>query len=80
MTAKEKEEIKARIYRAEQLERRLEIVTDALAAIQYPEIGKGNGADPVWIAIERMPKEYRDAIAVVVKKWGESINEEYKKL
>lgn len=80
MTAKEKEEIKSRLERAEYLERMLELEPDALTAINYPEIGKGNGAEYVWLAIEKMPKNYRNVIADAVRLWGEDINEEYKKL
>lgn len=84
MTAKEKEEIKSRLERAEYLERTLAIVTDALSTINNPDfernISTESAARNVWYALRAMPKEYRDAIAVVVKKWGENINEEYKKL
>lgn len=84
MTAKEKEEIKSRLERAEYLERRLEIVTDALTLIQHPQIERQKGtqkaAETVWYAIREMPKEYVDAICAVIRKWGVNINEEYKKL
>lgn len=84
MTAKEKEEIKSRLERADYLERTLEIATDALTAINNPNLESRNSTEAlarnVWYALRAMPKEYRDAIADVVKKWGESVNEEYKKL
>lgn len=84
MTAKEKEELLDRLHRAKQLERTLEIVTDALTTICHPsvecEISTETAQRNIWYAIKEMPKEYRDAIVVVIKKWGEQVDEEYKKL
>lgn len=84
MTAKEKEEILERLEQSKQLERKLDIATDALTTINNSrierEISTETAQRNIWYAIKEMPKEYRDAIAVVIKKWGEDINEEYKKL
>lgn len=84
MTAKEKEEIKSRLERAEYLERVLAIVTDALTPINNPDIEREKSSESVamavWCAIRAMPKKHRDAIAEIVNKWGEQVNEEYKKL
>lgn len=79
MTAKEKEEIKSRLKRAEHLERTLEIVTDAMTVIQHPELPE-SAYECLSCALRQMPNEYRDAISDVIKKWGEQLNEEYKKL
>lgn len=79
MTAKEKKEIKLRLKRAEQLERTLEMAIDAITVIQNPELPESE-YECLRYALRQMPKEYRDAIAVCVKKWGEQLNEEYKKL
>ncbi|MBD5381974.1 hypothetical protein [Clavibacter sp.] len=84
MTAKEKKQILDRLQRANQLERTLEKATDVLTLIHHPQIEREMGtqkvAEAVWSAIREMPQEYVDAICVIVKKWGEDVNEEYKKL
>lgn len=84
MTSNEKQQLLDRLQRASQLERTMEIATDALTAISNPnierEISTETTARNIWYAIKEMPNKYRDAIIDVVKEWGEQVNEEYKKL